>query len=487
VNARTVLRVNSGVVLAIGISFFVPLFLSLIYRDGSWPSFLLPAAALIAVGAVGIRATRFPDRAVGYVSNRDVYLSVTLAWTLASLLGGTPFLIEGTFHSLIDSTFEAMSGFTTTGATLLSNIEAETPSILFWRSMTHWLGGIGIVVLFVAVAPLLGVGAARLLGAEMSGLTQPRLTPRIADTAKALIVIYLAISVAETVALLVAGMPLYDAVVHMFGTVATGGFSNKTASVGFYDSLAIEAIIAFFMTASGVSFSLYYLLYTQRRFDVVLDRELLAYLGIIVASTFFLWGILVFEGDYGNSWGRALRDSAFAVSSIITTTGYVTADFDQWVTAAKITLVLLMFIGGCAGSTAGGIKVIRILIVFRTILQDIFRMVHPRAITPMKLGGRIVPEGVRIAVLGLFAAWVATAAVATFLVSLQEDLTPISSFTAVAATLNDVGPGLGQVGATESFEIVNPFGRAVLTVCMLLGRLEIFTVLALLSPAFWRR
>jgi trk system potassium uptake protein TrkH len=475
------------VMLAIGMSLLIPLVLSLLYGDGSWPSFLLPAIAMIVVGAAGIRATRSPGRAAEYVSNRDVYLSVTVAWTLAALLGGTPFLIEGTFSSLLDSTFEAMSGFTTTGATLLSDIEAQTPSILFWRSMTHWLGGIGIVVLFVAVAPLLGVGAARLLGAEMSGVTQPRLTPRIADTAKALIVIYLAISVAETVALLVAGMPLYDAVVHMFGTVATGGFSNKTASVGFYDSLAIEAIIAFFMTASGVSFSLYYLLDTQRRFDVVLDRELLAYLGIIVASALFLWGILVFEGDYGDSWGGALRDSAFAVSSVITTTGFVTADFDRWATAAKITLVLLMFIGGCAGSTAGGIKVIRVLIIFRTILQDIFRMVHPRAITPMKLGGRIVPEGVRIAVLGLFAAWVAVAAVATFLVALQEELTLISSFTAVAATLNDVGPGLGQVGATESFEVVNPFGRAVLTVCMLLGRLEIFTVLALLSPAFWRR
>src|SRR3712207_638871 len=300
------------------------------------------------------RATRLPGRGEQFVSNRDVYLSVTLAWTLAALLGGVPFLIEGTFHSILDSTFEAMSGFTTTGATLLSDIEAQTPSILFWRSMTHWLGGIGIVVLFVAVAPLIGVGAARLLGAEMSGLTQPRLTPRIADTAKALVVIYLAISVAETVALLLAGMPLYDAIVHMFGTVATGGFSSKTASVGFYDSLAVEAIIAFFMTASGVSFSLYYLLYTQRRFDVVLDRELLAFLGIVVASAFFVWGILVFEGDYGDSWGRALRDSAFAVSSIITTTGYVTADFDRWDMAAKITLVLLMFIGGCAASTEIG-------------------------------------------------------------------------------------------------------------------------------------
>jgi trk system potassium uptake protein TrkH len=417
------------------------------------------------------------------VSNRDVYLSVTLAWTLAALLGGTPFLVEGTFHSLLDSSFEAMSGFTTTGATLLSDIEAQTPSILFWRSMTHWLGGIGIVVLFVAVAPLLGVGAARLIGAEMSGLTQPRLTPRIADTAKALLVIYLAISIAETVALLLARMPLYDAVVHTFGTVATGGFSNRTASVGFYDSLAIEVIIGFFMVASGVSFSLYYLLYTRRRLDVLLDRELLAYLGIIAAAAIFVWGILVLEGDYGDSWGRALRDSAFSVSSIITTTGFVTADFDRWDTAARITLILLMFIGGCAGSTAGGIKVIRVLIIFRTILQD-----DPSARGDTASDRRARgTETVRIAVLGLFGAWMGIFGLATFVVALQEELSPLSSATAVAATLNDVGPGLGQVGAVESYEIVDPLGRFVLTACMLLGRLEIFTVVALLSPAFWKR
>jgi trk system potassium uptake protein len=397
VNARVVLRVNSGVILALGSFLLIPLVLSLLYRDGSWESCLLPATGMMVAGGLGIRATRLPQtnssRAVGLLSNPDVYLSVTLAWTLAALLGGVPFLIEGTFHSVVDSSFEAMSGFTTTGATLLSDIEAQTPSILFWRSMTHWLGGIGIVVLFVAVAPLLGVGAARLLGAEMSGLTQPRLTPRIADTAKALVVIYLSISLAETVCLLVARMPLYDALVHTFGTVATGGFSNKTASIGFYDSLAIEANIAFFMTASGVSFSLYYLFYAQRRFDVVLDRELLAYLAIVATAIFFVWGVLVVEGDYGASVGRALRDSAFTVPSIITTTGYITADFDQWDPAAKITLVLLMFVGGCAGSTAGGIKVIRILIILHTLLQDIFRMVHPRAVTPLKIGGARCPRG----------------------------------------------------------------------------------------------
>jgi trk system potassium uptake protein TrkH len=313
------------------------------------------------------------------------------------------------------------------------------------------------------------------------------LTPRIADTAKVLLVIYLAISLAQTLTLLVVGMPLYDAVVHTFTTVATGGFSPKTASIGFYDSLAVEGVIIFFMTASGVSFSLYYLLYTRRRFEVVLDREFLAYLGILLGATLFVWMVLILQGTYGASWGEALRDSAFSVSSIITTTGFVTADFDKWETAAELVLVLLMFVGGCAGSTAGGIKVIRMVVVFRTIFQDIFRMVHPRAVTPLRIGERLVPEGVRIAVLGLFAAWLVVFGVGTFLISLQEELTLTSSVTAVAATLNVVGPGLGQVGASESFEVVNAFGRLVLTGCMLLGRLEILTALVLLSPAFWKR
>ena len=481
---RVVVGINAGVILSLGLALLVPLVLSLLYRDGSWKSFLTPAAVMIPLGVAGLRATQL--RSVGYVLDRDVYLSVTLAWVLAALLGGIPYALEGTLQNLLDSTFESMSGFTTTGATLLAVVEAETPSILFWRSMTHWLGGLGIVVLFVAVAPAIGVGAARLLGAEVSGLTHTRLTPRIADTAKVLAVIYLALSVATTLALLLAGMNLYDAVVHAFSTVATGGFSSKTASIGFYDSLAIEVVLIVFMILSGISFSIYYLLYARRRFDAVLDRELLTYLAIIVGTALFVGGVLVFEGDYGDSWGRALRDSAFSVASIITTTGFVTADFDRWDPAAQVALVLLMFVGGCAGSTAGGIKVIRIMVIFHINFQEIFRMVHPRAVTSPKIGGRVVPERVRLAVLGLFTAWIAVFAMATVLVALQEDLTLVSSITAVATTLNCVGPGLAQVGASESFEAVDSFGRVVLTVCMLLGRLEIFTALALLSPSFWR-
>src|SRR5829696_8531245 len=487
-NTRITLRVNAGVVLALGLALLAPLTISFLYEDGSWVSFLLPAAVMGLVGGAGMLATRPPSsRTMMHVSNRDVYLSVTLAWVLAAVLGGVPFFIEGTFGSLLDSTFEGMSGFTTTGATLLSEVEAETPSILFWRGMTQWLGGIGIVVLFVAIAPTIGLGAARLLGAEVSGLGHARLTPRIVDTAKALLVIYLTLTLAGILALLVVGMNLYDAVVHCFATVATGGFSSKTASIGFYDSLAIETVLIVLMTLSGISFSLYYLFYSQRRFDLVLDRELLTYLIIIVASVFFVWGILVFEGDYeGNLW-RAFRDSAFTVTSIITTTGFFTVDFDVWDTGAAMTLVFLMFIGGCAGSTAGGIKVIRVIVIFRTVFQDIFRMIHSQAVTPLRVGDQVLSERVRIAVLGLFAAWIAVFVLATFLVAIQPNLTPFSSATAVAATLNVVGPGLGQVGASESFEAVNAFGRFVLTICMLLGRLELFTALALLSPAFWRK
>lgn len=479
---------NAGILLALGVAILFPLGISFLYGDGSWPAFLIPAAGMISLGALGLRATR-PDspRQLEYTAPRDVLFSVTLAWVLAALIGGTPYLIGGVFQSPIASTFEAMSGFTTTGATLLSDIEAQTPSILFWRSMTQWLGGIGIVVLFVGVAPVLGFGAARLLSAEVSGISQPRLTPRIADTAKALLVIYLALSVAETIALLIAGMNLYDAVLHTFTTIATGGFNPKNASVGFYDSVAIQGVIIFFMAISAVSFAIYYLLYTQRRPGVLLDRELLTYFGILFFSIFFIWGILVFQGTYGDDWGRALQDSAFNATSIITTTGYINSDFDEWDTAAKFTLLVLMFVGGCAGSTAGGIKVIRVLIVFRSIMGDLLRAAHPQAVTPLRIKDRVIPERVRVAVLSLFAAWLLVFTMATFLVAIQQNLDLISSASAVAATLNVIGPGLGQVGASESYAVVNPFGRVVLTACMILGRLEILTVLAILSPAFWRK
>lgn len=307
------------------------------------------------------------------------------------------------------------------------------------------------------------------------------------DTAKALVVVYLSLSVAEVIALLLAGMNLYDAVLHAFTTIATGGFNPKNASVGFYDSIAIEVIIIVFMALSAVSFALYFLLYTQRSLKALLDRELLTYLGILIFSIAFVWIILIYEGAYGDAWGQALRYAAFDVTSILTTTGYITADFDKWETGARFALLLLMFIGGCAGSTAGGVKVIRVAIVFKTILGNLLRAVHPQAVTPLKLGDRVIPENARVAVLGLFSGWILTFALATLIIAIQPSLDLISAASAVAATLNVIGPGLGQVGASENYTAVNNYGRVILTLCMLLGRLEILTVLALLSPTFWRR
>jgi trk system potassium uptake protein TrkH len=476
--------------MALGLVLLIPLAISVLYSDGSWESFLIPSVVLTLIGGWGFWVTRPASRrAIQYASPRDVLLSVTLAWILAAFLGGVPYLIEGTFTNPINSTFEAMSGFTTTGATLLPDIEAPSPSIQFWRCMTQWLGGIGIVVLFVAVAPVLGFGAARLLSAEVSGIQQPRLTPRIADTAKALATIYLILTVAEVIALVLAGMGLYDAVLHAFTTVATGGFNPKNASVGFYDSVAIEIVIIVFMVLGGTSFALYYLFYTQRNLKVFRDPEFLTYIGLLVGGTLFVTGILVFQGQYGEDpgdWAQAFRYAAFDTVSIMTTTGYITADFDEWDNAARLTLFLLMFVGGCAGSTAGGIKVVRIIVVFKTILGDLLRSVHPQAITPVKIGDRILTERTRAAILGLVLAWLSVFMIATFLVSIQPSLSLPSSASAVAATLNVIGPGLDQVGASENYTAVNYIGRVILTLCMLLGRLEILTALALLSPAFWR-
>ena len=438
--SRVVIRVNAGMMTALGLVLLVPLAISLLYRDGSWESFLFPAVVLTLVGGVGFWFTRPASRrAIEYVSPKDILFSVTTAWILSALLGGIPYLIEGTFVNPIDSTFEAMSGFTTTGATLLPDIEAPSPSILFWRSFTQWLGGIGIVVLFVAIAPILGFGAARLLSAEVSGIDQPRLTPRIADTAKVLATIYLVLSVAEVIALLIAGMNLYDAVVHTFTTVATGGFNPKNASVGFYDSVAIEIVIIVFMILGGTSFALYFLLYNQRTFKVFKDTEFLTYIGLLVSAVLFVTGILVFQGQYGTNpsdWLQAFRYAAFDTVSIMTTTGYITADFDEWDNAARLTMFLLMFVGGCAGSTAGGIKVVRVIVVFKTILGDLLRSIHPQAVTPPRLGDRILSERTRVAILGLVLAWLAVFVVATFLVSIQPSLSLPTSASAVAATLN---------------------------------------------------
>jgi trk system potassium uptake protein TrkH len=376
-----------------------------------------------------------------------------------------------------------MSGFSTTGATLLSQIEPEPDAILLWRSISQWLGGVGIVVLVVAIAPATGLATQRVFYAETSGVTVDRLTPRIADTAKIICGIYIALTAAGFLAYLVAGMAPFDAVNHIFTTLATGGFSTKTASIAAFDSLAIELVAVFFMIAGGVNFAFYWR--AMRGYKIWPQAaEIRLYLLILTGSIIAVTISLALNEQTGGI-SQNLREATFSVTSMMTGTGYTTAEFDDWNDYARGHLLLLMFVGGCAGSTAGGIKVIRVLLLGKTAGQEVNRQLRPKAIQVLRTRGRVYSEEVRRGVLGFFYIYLTVTIVAT-LAMLASGLDMISAFASVAATVNVIGPGIGQVGATDNYEAVSDGGRVILIALMLIGRLEIFTVLVLLTPAFWR-
>jgi trk system potassium uptake protein TrkH len=376
-----------------------------------------------------------------------------------------------------------MSGFTTTGATLLSEIEPNPDSILLWRSLTQWIGGVGIVVLVVAIAPATGLATQRVFHVEATGVTTDRLTPRIADTAKIIWGIYLALTVAGFVAYLIAGMTPFDAVNHVMTTVATAGFSTKTASIAAFDSLAVELVAIAFMAVAGVNFAFYW---RALRGPSIWPQaaEVRLYVLILVASTAVITLSLGLNEGSAGFW-TDLRSAAFAATTIITTTGYTTVDFDAWNDFARAYLLLLMFVGGCAGSTAGGMKVIRVLLLAKAARDEVGRQLRPKAVQVLRTRGRIFSEDLRRGVLGFFYIYVAVTIAGTFAM-LATGLDLVSAFASVAATLNVIGPSLGAVGATENYAAVSDAGRAILTALMLIGRLEIFTVLVLLTPAFWR-
>jgi trk system potassium uptake protein len=408
------------------------------------------------------------------------FAAVTLAWVVAAAIGTLPLLLAGTFSSPLDAYFEAMSGFTTTGATLLSEIEPVPDGILAWRSLMQWLGGIGIVVLFVAVAPVTGTGLQRAFYAEASGVTQERLTPRIVDTAKIIAGIYVALSVICGVAYAVAGMGPFDAFNHALTTIATGGFSPRTASIGGFDSVPIEVVAIVFMALAGVNFAFYG---AAIRGTSLMPRaaEVRAYFVILVVATVAVW-LSLDLGDNVAGHADALRQSAFAVTSLMSTTGYVTADFDAWNEFARMALILVMIVGGCAGSTAGGIKVVRALLLAKSGWQEAKRQVQPRAVQVLRLGGQPFSEDLRRAVFSFFLVY-SLIFVTGVLAFAACDVDPVTAISATAATLNVIGPGLGEIGATESYQAIPDFGRAVAIVLMLAGRLEIFTVIALLAAA----
>jgi trk system potassium uptake protein TrkH len=480
-NWQLIVPVVSGALLAVGVGLLACCVLAIVGGDGGTLAFGVPAAVVISSAAAGVLSARqlpaVPLRA------RDGFFAVTAAWLVAALVGAVPFLLEGTFGRPVDAFFESMSGFTTTGATLLREIEPEPDSILLWRSIMQWLGGVGIVVLVVAIAPATGLATSRVFYAETSGVTAERLTPRIADTAKILWGIYLTLTALGFVAYLIAGMGPFDAINHIFTTLATGGFSPRTASIAHFDSLAIELVAIVFMIAAGVNFAFYW---RAMRGPTIWPQaaEVRLYLLILAGSIAALTASLELANHAGGVW-QSLRDAAFSVTTVMTNTGYTTVDFDGFNDYARSHLLLLMFVGGCAGSTAGGLKVIRVLLLAKTAGQEVQRQLRPKAVQVLRTRGRVFSEDVRRGVLGFFYIYMAVTIVAT-MAMLATGLDIVSAISSVGATLNLVGPGLSQVGATDNYEAVSEGGRVILSFVMLAGRLEVFTLLVLLTPAFWR-
>ncbi len=419
------------------------------------------------------------------LSQREGLLLVVATWSVISLFGALPFVFSGEFPTFTDAIFESVSGFTTTGATILADVEVLTPSVQFWRCFTHWLGGLGIVLLGVAVLPLVGHGGMYLYRAEFSGAKSEKLKPRITETALALWRIYFAMTALQYALLRWAGMNNFDALCHTFSTLGTGGFSNRTASVAAFDSPLIQYIIIVFMLLAGISFIQHYRFFIEARPGRVLrDVEIQGYMMIAGAAALVIAGVLIFQQGYDFEPG--FRSALFQVSSIITTTGFATDDFEAWRPLPQLLLLALMFVGGCTGSTAGGLKVSRILLLGQVVDREFKRMVERRGVFAVRLGGSVVPEQTIQSLLNLvYLAFVVNFVSCLLLAALGVDV--LTSITAVAAAMFNIGPGLGEVGPLDNYGHLPAVAKWVLCGDMIAGRLEFYTVMVILTPAFWRR
>ncbi len=461
-----------------GLVLLFPALVSLIYQEHSGLTFILTAAILMALSLL---LGKKPKNMVFYA--KEGFIIVALAWILWSAFGALPFVLSGAIPHFVDAFFETVSGFTTTGSTILTDIEALPKGINFWRCLTHWIGGMGVLVFVMAVIPLGNKGAMFLMRAEMPGPTCDKLVPKSRGTAKILYGMYIFLSGVEVVLLLAGGMDLYNAVIHTFSTAGTGGFSSMNASVAAFDSAYIDGVITVFMLLFGVNFNLYYLLLLHNVRAVVKSEELRAYLGVVAGAVVLITiNILhLYETPL-----KALRYAAFQVASVITTTGFVTANYDLWPELSKTVILLLMIIGACAGSTGGGMKVSRILILAKTIGKEIRQILHPKSVNIVKMDGKRVPGESIHGVYVYLICYLVILAGSILLVSL-DNLDFTTNFTAVLTTLNNVGPGLAKVGPIENFYHFSYFSKLILSVDMLVGRLEILPILMLFAPQVWRK
>jgi trk system potassium uptake protein TrkH len=459
----------------------IPLLVNWLYGEGQAMGFILSIGTTAISGLLMMLLFKRSRRDL---THREGFAIVALGWISATFFGALPYLFTGTFQTLTDACFEAASGFTTTGSTVLTEIEKHSHAVLFWRSLTQWLGGMGIILLSLAVLPLLGVGGMQLYKAEVPGPSPDKLRPRISHTARILWQVYVFISAAEVLVLLLGGMNLFDALCHTFTTMATGGFSPKNQSIEFYHSPFLEFAITFFMFVAGANFALHYRLLKGDPKALWQDSEFRFYGFVTLLATLLIsYNLMVnLSLDFYNSFRLAI----FQVVSILTTTGFSSADFEKWPPFSQYLLLILMFIGGCAGSTGGAIKCVRVLVLVKQASRELYQLVHPHAVVPVKLGGRVLSRDTLHGIWGLFFLYIGIFALASLGLSfLGADI--LTSVSAVATTLGNVGPGLGTVGPTENFAHLPEATKWILTACMLFGRLEIYTLLVLLFPEFWKK
>ena len=462
-----------------GALLLIPAVVSLIYGEKTGISFLAVAAVLGVIYLVLGRRKPKNNRIYG----KEGFAVVGLAWVLWSLFGALPFVISGTVPNYVDAFFETVSGFTTTGSTILQEIESLPRGINFWRCFTHWIGGMGVLVFVMMVTSLDDENAMPLMRAEVPGPEADKLVPKARSTARILYQMYFALTAVEVALLMFGGMNLYDALVHSFSTAGTGGFSNRNSSVAFYDSAYIDGVITVFMILFGINFNLYFLLLLKNWKSALKNEELRAYLGIIAAAIAIITVNIL--NIYENVF-HAFRYAAFQVASVITTTGFYTADYELWPELSKVVLLTVMFIGACAGSTGGGIKVCRFVILCKSIRQEIRKILHPNVVTMVKINGKKVNNDTMKGINTFFAAYIFILVISVLIVAI-DNFDFATSFSGVLTTINNVGPGISKVGPVENFHMFSPLSKLVFCFDMLVGRLEIFPYLLLLSPDLWRR
>ncbi len=484
-NVRFCFQVTGKFVMYLGLLMLVPAACTLFYPEDDLSAFLISALITSIAGLALMVICRIPETPTE-IRRREGFLIAALCWVLASVFGAIPYLLYGVFASPVDALFESTAGFTTTGATALASIEWLPKGILFWRNFTQWLGGMGIIVLGIAIFPRLFVGGAQLMGLETTGPTTEKFAPKIAETAKKLWIVYIALTAVLTVLLIFGGMSFFDALTHSFSTLSTGGFSCRDASIGAYDSGYIQGLITFFMFLGGTSFVLHFYFFTGKPGRLLRNSEFRFYLFFVIAATMFIALELIQTGVYG-TFSESLRYASFQVVSIITTTGFTTTDFDAWPAFVKWVIFMLMFFGACAGSTSGSVKALRIMVLFKKTHREIRRLVYPNVVSPITIEGKAIKEKAVASITSFFILYILLCGFIAFVVLMLEDISLESAVSAAAASITNVGPAFDEVGPANHYAHLRSPTKIILSLAMIIGRLELYTVLVLFMPSFWKR